>query len=297
MKVVIGCDFDPVLPAVLERRPANDIWEASFAGLQRLLDRTGWKLPAITWLLRSDESVRFAAGAYDDAYRRGEAIWSRLRDAGHEIGWHMHVLSYDEARGRFRFDPEPDWLAAAKAALEQHVPIAATRTGWDYGSSFLMSRLDELGVRIDFSALPGNIVWHRLGDETITVDWRNAPRGPYHPNRHDYQRPGPDPLRIVELPVAQFANRPAGMGKRLAWRCLQGCFSLKGLRDKTVLLTTDWNGRLPAIRGDVWSFFFHPEDLTPDGTECMIRNLRSLTDLPGTEFVTAGGLPTEGADS
>ncbi len=297
MKVVIGCDFDPVLPAVLDRRPTHDIWEAPFAGLERLLDRTAWEVPPITWLLRSDESVRYAGGAYDDAYRRGEATWEKLVRAGHEIGWHMHLLSYHESSGRFRFDPEPGWLADAKSALERHVPVRSTRTGWDYGSNYLLNRLDELGVAIDFSALPGNIVWYKLGDETIIADWRDAPRGRYHPDRNDYQNPGPDPLKLVELPVAQFANRPIGIGKRLAWRWLQGCFSLKGIRDKTRLLTSDWNGRLPVVSDDAWAFFFHPEDLTPEGTESLIKNVRSLADLPGVEFLTAGDLLQNGESS
>jgi hypothetical protein len=297
VKVVIGCDFDPVLPAVLDRRPEYDIWQVPFAGLRRLLDRTNGEIPPITWLLRADASVAYAGDAYDDAYTRGRETWERLVLAGHEIGWHMHLLTHDAATGRFRFDPEPRWLEEAKSALDRHVSVRSTRTGWDYGSNYLLNRLDELGVAVDFSALPGNIAWFKTGDDTVTADWRDAPRVPYHPDRNGYQRSGPDPLNLIELPVAQFANPAAGIGKRMAWRCLQGCFSLKGLRDKTLLLTSDWNDNLPAASGDAWAFFFHPEDLTDEGTESMLRNLESLAAVPGLEFVTAAGWLDNGGSS
>jgi hypothetical protein len=42
--------------------------------------------------------------------------------------------------------------------------------------------------------------------------------------------------------------------------------------------------------GDVWAFYFHPEDLTPDGIACFAANLARLRRVPGVEFLTASGM-------
>jgi hypothetical protein len=62
----------------------------------------------------------------------------------------MHHLSFNRHHGSFGFDPNPSWLSAAHAALEEHFRVRATRAGWDYGSTVLFNSLDNLGVQIDF---------------------------------------------------------------------------------------------------------------------------------------------------
>jgi hypothetical protein len=287
LKAVIGCDFDPVLPPVLDRRPTADPWELPFAMFERLLQRMGDELPPVSWMLRADETIRYATGEYDSAYDRAAATWERLIGQGHEIGWHMHLLSFDRSLGRFRFDDRPDWLEPAYAALAQRCSPTATRTGWDYANAFLFRRLDELGVRIDCSALPGNVNWYDVGDDRIVVDWRRALETAYHPDREDYQRSGPNPLRLLELPVSQFRNSMAGMVQRIAWRGLHRCLSVRGLRNKTRLLTTDWGSDLPNREDNVWVFYFHPEDLAGDALETFVGNIRKLREVAGVEFVTA----------
>ena len=114
----------------------------------------GHALPVITWLIRSDETVRFCTGSYSSGFTSRQKLWRSLANQGHELGWHMHNLSFDWSRGRFSFDPNPYWLSAAHDSLTEHYPVRATRVGWDYGSTELFNTLDRIGIRIDFSALP-----------------------------------------------------------------------------------------------------------------------------------------------
>ena len=97
MKIVIGCDVDPVLPQRLTQPPAGDIWQC-LAYVDRLMDALGNDAPPITWLIRSDESVRFSTGDFASGYVTRHGMWQSLVARGHELGWHFHLMSYDDDR-------------------------------------------------------------------------------------------------------------------------------------------------------------------------------------------------------
>jgi hypothetical protein len=286
MKIVIGCDVDPALPHQLTRPPATDIWQC-LENIARLLDAAHGELPPVTWLIRSDESVRFCTGRFDSGYLTQEPLWRSLASSGHELGWHFHLMSYDAARGYFGFDADPAWLTAARDALRAHFDVRSTRIGWDYGSTALFNRLDALGIAVDFSALPGHVGWQWAGDDRLRVDWSRSLDVPYHPANNDYQRPGS--LGLLEVPIAHFKNSPIEMVKRAAWRLRNGSLSMAGIARKTRMLTEVWGG-LPEPGGRAWAFFFHPSDLHPKGIERCLHNINSLKGLQAAEFVTASGM-------
>lgn len=283
MKVLIGCDVDPVLPPVLRCPPKADIWEP-LDQIHSLVATMGDALPVITWLIRSDESVRFCTGSYSSGFISRQKLWQSLANRGHELGWHMHLLTIRDGVGRF--DPDPAWLKAAFDGLAKFYPVRSVRTGWDYGSNVLFRRFKELGVAIDFSALPGNIAWQKAGPDMISVDWRFCPEAPYQPDPENYQRPCSNGGSLWEVPITQFRGTPAEASKRLLWRSIHGSLSWVGIRNKTRLLTQFWN-QLPRPVANVCALFFHPEDLTPAGIENFVRNIQALRRSFGGEFVTA----------
>lgn len=283
MKILLGCDVDPVLPAILGHRPGGDVWRCLDL-VEDLVATWGAGLPPITWLIRADDSVRFASGEFCSGFTSRAPLWRKLQDDGHEIGWHLHLMSMNPGHGCYGFDADPPWLADAFRALSVHVDIRATRIGWDYGSNALFGNLDRLGVAVDFSALPGNIVWAPAGRDTVCVDWRRCPGAPYHPSAEDYQRPGS--LNLLEIPISQFRNSAAGMAKRLMWRIRNGCWTVAGLGQKTRLMTEAWDA-MPPGDGPLWAFFFHPEDLAGEGGVHFRRNIEALRREPQAEFMTA----------
>jgi hypothetical protein len=285
MKILIGCDVDPVLPPVLSERPSGNVWEC-LVQIDSLARSLGDDLPPVTWLIRVDQSVEFSTGNFLSGYVDRRALWDDLRSRGHEMGWHMHLMSYEPSRKQFTFDLEPDWLAEAHKQLTACFPVNATRAGWDYGSNFLLNALDSLDVKVDFSALPGNIIWFRMGGHTLVVDWRDSPATPYHPGARAYRQAGPDPLALLEIPITQFRRPWAGVVSHSAWRWAHGCYSTSGVRSMTRLLTDRWE-ELPLPAGDVWAFFFHPCDLTAVGIRNFRANLEKLRNLPNVQFKTA----------
>jgi hypothetical protein len=238
-------------------------------------------------MIRADDSVRFATGKFDSGYLRIGKTWDQLSDEGHELGWHMHLMSYDAAAGCYSFNPEPAWLGAARESLAQHFDVRSTRTGWDFCSNWLMRRLDELGVVVDLSALPGNVIWQAAGKTTIEVNWLRAASSPYHPAADDYQKNGN--LQILEVPMTGFPNSVAGMARRLAWRLRHACLSVKGLGSRHTMLTERWK-QPPRSSAKTAAFFFHPSGLTASGIENFRTNLDTIRSLFNAEFVTASNL-------
>jgi hypothetical protein len=291
MKILIGCDVDPVLPPFLTHPPQNDVWPC-LNEIDRLVKAAGSQLPPITWLIRSDETVRFATGEWDSGYVYKRSLWQSLLASGHELGWHMHLASFDPRRGCFGFDSNPSWLPEAYGALATHYDVKATRTGWDYGSNVLIRRLNALHIAVDFSALPGHIVWPMIGHDQLVVDWSRCPTTPYHPSDDDYQRPGG--LDLLEIPITQFPNPWNGVIKRAVWRLRNGSLVFRGLRNRTKVMTERWQA-LPGP-GRVLAFYFHPEDLQGDGLDNLLHNLAMLRRVPAAEFVTASGATASNAN-
>lgn len=278
--------MDPELPPILDRVPPGNVWEP-LDNVDRLVRELGSSLPPVTWLIRSDDSVRFATGDFASGYSYRRGLWDRLCDADHELGWHMHLLSYDASHGCYSFDPEPSWLDAAFNALAEHFNVCATRTGWDFCSDWLMRRLDELGVVVDLSALPGNVAWHTAGKHRIRMDWLRSGSVPYHPAAEDYQQSGE--LGIIEVPITGFRNTFGEMVRRLLWRLSHGCLNARGLRSRSRMLTEQWTV-VPSCDSPVAAFYFHPSGLTGPGFGNFLTNVGCLRALPGAEFVTASAV-------
>jgi hypothetical protein len=283
MNILIGCDVDPVLPPMMGRPPGGNIWQC-LDNLDRLIDATKGSLPPMTWLIRADESIRFSTGDFASGYTARQALWQTLAAQGHELGWHMHLMSLSASSGCFGFDSDPEWLPDAWRALSAHYPVRSTRTGWDYADAKLIRTLDDLGVVVDFSALPGRLIWHSVGGDRFVVDWSRCPRAPYHPDPNDYQRPGR--LNLLEIPITQFRNSLFRTARSLAVRLANRARTLSGLRSRTRTLSDRWDSEL-IVEGPFLSLYFHPEDLAGDGLENFLRNMEWLRRLPNATFVTA----------
>jgi hypothetical protein len=285
LKILIGCDVDPVLPPSLDRRPDGDVWEC-LNRIEALSGEIGDDMPAITWLIRSDQSVEFCTGKFNSGYSDHRSLWDKLQERGHELGWHMHTMSYSSRQKEFVFDPKPGWLAEAHERLASLFPVNATRSGWDYGSNALFVSLDHLGVVVDFSALPGNTLWFSAGKVRLMTDWHRCSSEPYHPSASDYQRSGASALKLWEVPTAQFRRSLGAAAARGLLRLRHGYFSPSGLMSQTRLLTDRWR-ELPVAANEVWAFFFHPYDLTETGIRNFHANIQRLQKLPDVEFKTA----------
>ena len=172
-----------------------------------------------------------------------------IHDGGRcEIGAHLHPWTSPpfEDGEDLRVATHPSALPPGRAeaklavlteAIERrfgHRPTShrAGRFGLD---GRVLEAVEQLGYRVDSSATP-------LHDWTAEggVDWRDAPQGPYYPDRAHPWRPGPCPVLQVPVSVGWSRPLPDRIGRALI-RAPRG-LHLLGILDNPIhsLLRLSW---------------------------------------------------------
>lgn len=217
--VVISCDVDPDRERLLDGVPSGRLgWRGVSDGIpalkesvRGLLDHDG-REPVFTWFLRADEQIREMEGEYGWFARARRALLDSLRHSGDELGWHPHFWRRDPVTGAWyqELDDRAWQLEMLRAAHADLLPslggdLKSVRMGWSYHNNETCAALEELGIEVDLSAIPG---FRTLGDNPPKrsenlFDWHTTPRAPYHPSRADYRRPARDTepaQRLLEVP-------------------------------------------------------------------------------------------------
>jgi len=236
--VVIGCDCDPDRPQYGgtrydSRTPLK--WRGVREGILRAREiaddiQDGFGNPVrITWCVRSDLQIKEIYGDCAWPYSEFVDLWESLAERGDEIAWHPHLWRWSERhRCWYQEIEDDDWIRdclhqgyAALSSSMGRAPITS-RMGWEFHNDTTMQAIDKLGVKVDFSAIPGRFT-PGAGDHlgsifNCYVDWRNTPEKAYVPSAADYRR-GPsgneEALRVTELPMSTFRSGVLGIAARL----------------------------------------------------------------------------------
>jgi hypothetical protein len=218
--VVIGCDTDPDRKSFVDNdSDEGKSWRGVTNGIPLFKDiakdikDSHGNAPRITWLLRADEQIRNLYGDYAWVLRNFEKLFKDLQADGDELGWHPHFYRLEPSstiwyQEIFDVAWQKQMLDEAYKAYSNVIPgrPVSVRMGWDFHNDSTLSKLAELGIKIDFSALPGlRTNLPKRGEKAYNVyDWINSPRHPYWPSDADYRRPpmkGEGKLPILELPI------------------------------------------------------------------------------------------------
>ncbi len=253
--VVIGCDCDPDRPQYSgtrydSRAPLK--WRGVREGIRRareiadgIKDDFG-NPPKITWCVRSDLQMDEIYGDCAWPYAEFADLWESLAERGDEIAWHPHLWRWSDEHGCWYQEIEDEeWmrecLREGYTALSAHMgrPPLTSRMGWEFHNNITMQQIDELGIKVDFSAVPGRFTpghadkWGSVFN--CYVDWRNTPEGAYVPSPSDYRREAKtkeEALRVTELPMSIFRSGVLGIASRLrratkakSWDRLKQLFS------------------------------------------------------------------------
>ena len=238
LHVVIGCDCDPDRPQYGgtrydSRAPLK--WRGVREGIPRAREiadgiQDDFGNPVrITWCVRSDLQMKEIYGDCAWPYAEFRDLWQSLADRGDEIAWHPHLWRWSDEHGCWYQEIEDetwirDCLQQGHAALCSHMGRApiTSRMGWEFHNDTTMQAIDELGIEVDFSAVPGRFTpgsADHLGSVfNCHVDWRNTPEKAYTPSASDYRRgptAGEEALAIMELPMSTFGSRVLSIAARL----------------------------------------------------------------------------------
>jgi len=240
--LVLSCDVDPDRAGVVPGTPSDRLaWRGMTEGIPalktRLRDVTDddGREPVFTWLLRADEQIRELEGSYAWVPRTHRSLLAALQESGDELGWHPHFWRRAAAHAPWIQElADVDWqvemLRQAHADLEAGFAgrPKSVRMGWSYHNNRTYGTLEELGVAVECSAIPGYRTLRRSVPATKEnlFDWYETPGAPYRPSRADYRRPareGEASSRLLEVPSFVATSLP--------WALVSGVQMARKTRD------------------------------------------------------------------
>lgn len=201
LRVFLTADIGPANAILGAGHETDARWDETEAGLavaldvlRSLQDRTGAEVP-VTWFFRADGLIEQQFGDCLGIFQKFSSFVEQARSEGHEVAWmpQAYVGASDDAHIDY------DDLATTHAGLLRagHSP-KSVRMGNCFHDNRTMKLLDDLGIQVDSSAVPGRT----KADLGWRMDWQGTPTGSYHPSLADYRRPGAPALRILEVPLS-----------------------------------------------------------------------------------------------
>ena len=222
--VIICCDTEPDQPKYggmsYDTRGGKHIWRGVKEGIPKAREiANSWediegKNVEFTWFLRSDDQMNELYGDYAWMVKNFIGLWKELEHEGDEIGWHPHFWKWNENNGNWYPELEDEkWmencLEKGYASFLDYFNPTSVRMGWDFSNNFIMRKLNDLGIMIDLSALPGqkSIGCKEKSLYSVCPDWEITPEQPYFPSKLDFRRDAiedEESLDILEIPVSCF---------------------------------------------------------------------------------------------
>lgn len=245
-----------------------------------------------TWFVRIDGEIEARFGGADHCLTAHRKAWVALREAGHEVAWHYHPPAPPAGAGGLRRLDERAVLEdiARFAPVARRQGMEAARIGYGFQTNATLDALDAHGFRVDSSAIPRP----RYPWDTVWRDWEGCPQEPFRPGRADYRAPGPDPRRIVELPISTVPLPCPGDTRPDVMRYVNPAYRHEAF-------VRCWNGA--GDRGSL-TLVMHPyEILASSGSHALIafdpkefrQNLEFIAARAGGFFRASDAAPTRSA--
>lgn len=307
--IIIGCDTDPIMHSLNIKKGIS--WEEvinNIINLKKMFDQINFEdmsQPRITWLLRSDTQMEIVYGDYAYPIKRFFNLWKKFHDQGDEIGWHPHFWNWSERRKCwYPVLNNLKWiekcLSRGYSAFSQYFKPTSVRVGFDFQSNFTIKKLADLGLVVDFSALPGlKVIGFSISDPPCYYNWEVTSSKFYFPSTTDYRRKaekGEECLNILEMPISLvrvpiyraitkhlyhniMLNLKMGLsGFSIPFKCQQQEPILMVRHSQLLRLAIEEKFR-KAQQNDCTAYlisYFHPEDLDK---VCAPEGVRSLSNF------------------
>lgn len=212
LKVIIGCDCDHDRPLFNRRLKSGEIsWDGflslrnNFDTVRSIINEQTGLVPRLIWNIRADKQVKYFHGKYEYCF---EEYFKHLHDPNQndEIAWHHHM--YDEKEGVFfpNFNKEfiIEQIPEAYSFIKKY-NLRTLHTGWCFNNTYSINKYNDVGIKIDYSYLPGVYMIHESGYDYSRV--KNF--SPFIPSRSDYQKSLKDSNSnsITEIPTSTVKNR------------------------------------------------------------------------------------------
>lgn len=218
--VVIGVDVEPDARVVDLADPSwrsTALFFDQMPGLRRqFAEASGGSSLRVTWFPRADPQVAKANGSAAWALHHFGKDWKAVREAGDEIGLHMHPWRWDEHKASWCQDhADESWvLSCLDVALDAYRHVfgsvpAAYRGGDRFLSNALAATLLDRGVEVDLTLerLPATarLVAHEDGTGSLP-DGTGIPLHAYHASGHDFRTMANHDAGLGMMPLTAYGN-------------------------------------------------------------------------------------------
>ena len=186
------------------------------------------KRAVATWFVRCDDQIEYIAGSASYLFDRYAGLWRRRQQLGDEIAFHTHL--YRQESGGWSQDKEPLSLRAQilrsySAMMDAGFSSKVSRIGEAFCTNAVMDALEECGVQIDSTAMPGRV---RI-DAERNLDWSMTPEHAYYPSVDNYGSPGDPARKLLEIPMSMLRTE-ADYDRKPLLRYLDLSFHPRALR-------------------------------------------------------------------
>lgn len=215
----IDQDFAPNSQDYYNRSAA--VFDSFGSGFQRIIDVLDGK--AFSVFVRSDYQIFKVYGEYGHLVYSNPTLIKSIRAHNGDLYWHIHLykelddiwvpVDDDELVDSFMRD-----LSNVKRINEINWQII--RIGECVMSNSLMAAINDAGILIDSTALPGRVRY----DKEKKLDWGITENNSYHPSFTDYRTSGEPSMNVLEVPMvtipmkASYDSSPISRYVNLAFK-------------------------------------------------------------------------------
>lgn len=164
-------------------------------------------MPVLTLNIRSDKQIKEVFGKYDACFDLFEKYLANDFNQKDEIAWHHHQWRLRNNAWIQETD-DKEWLREnifqSFEAVKKY-DITTLHTGWCFQNTLTMNYYNDLGIKIDYSALPK---MSKTTGNFNKYDWQFVENNQvYVPDRNNYQKKdSTGQNKILEVPVTTARN-------------------------------------------------------------------------------------------
>ena len=151
-----------------------------------------------TWFIRIDSQIEKLYNSSEYLLTEHKLFWEYLKEHGHKLGWHHHA--YVSEAGVWKQNTNEDVIVEeikkyGKIALANGLDIC--RMGWGYHTNRTVKEINNLGFKLDSSAIPRPKYKWELSEK----DWSTTGQKPYFPSNADYRIQKEEHTNTIQVPI------------------------------------------------------------------------------------------------
>jgi len=151
-----------------------------------------------TVFIRVDFQTKYIFGKEDFFLNNYHDEIKYLKSLGFKFGWHFHSHKFENGKWLIESN-EKNYLNGIKrySEIALHYELEICRMGWGFHTDKSIKLIDNLGFRIDSSAIPRpNYKW-----SNNLTDWSESSTSWYYPSKKNFRVQGLNNYKVLEVPI------------------------------------------------------------------------------------------------